>query len=276
MLSTKPVFIVGSGRSGTRTLFRMLSGMNGIEIHHEYAVPEMQKIACLYFMGKISEIEVMSALDMNHGAAIEYSNSSVWADSSNKLLWIIDVLSKKFPNAKFLGVVRDGRKVVPSYYYKLREEMYDDESVLKLRGWLNGDFVRSPPAEKKYWWNIPNNSQPWGKEFLSFNRFQRVCYHWAFANSLMKAKFKELDNTKSMIVRLEDLKSDKKILAQTIDFIGIKFDDFFTQYLEKPRNVFYPVNYKLTEEQKIQFNQICGKTMSEFGYDTEEEYHVKY
>ena len=37
-------FIVGTGRSGTRTMFRMLTGAGEVEIHHEYNVLMVQKI----------------------------------------------------------------------------------------------------------------------------------------------------------------------------------------------------------------------------------------
>jgi hypothetical protein len=277
MKSTKPVFIIGSGRSGTRTFFRMLSGIQNIEIHHEYAVPHLQKIACEYYMGLISEREVESFLENNHSAAIFHSSSGLWADSSNKLVWIIKILRNMYPESRFLGIVRDGRKVVPSYYYKLREEMYDDASVKKVSDWLgNKTRTPAPPPEKKYWWNIPQPGQPWAEEFSTFSRFQRVCYHWANSNTTMLNGFKGLSNSNCLLVHLEDIKSDEQALKSCIDFIGLKYDPIFFEYLQTPRNVFYPMQYKMNQSQLHDFNLICSEVMHVLGYSSREEYHVEY
>ena len=34
MINTQPIFIIGTGRSGTRNLFKTLSGVDDIEIFH--------------------------------------------------------------------------------------------------------------------------------------------------------------------------------------------------------------------------------------------------
>ena len=48
MSNIQPVFIVGTGRSGSRSIFRMLSGSENLEIHHEYCCTHIQKYSALY------------------------------------------------------------------------------------------------------------------------------------------------------------------------------------------------------------------------------------
>ena len=82
--TTQPVFIAGSGRSNTRTLFRMLTDASGGEAHHEYAVLEVQQLAC-YAMGLVDKDEAKRQLAQWHGATVH------WIDSSNN-----ETLSPKF------------------------------------------------------------------------------------------------------------------------------------------------------------------------------------
>lgn len=274
--NTSPVFIIGSGRSGTRTFFRMLTGAPGLEIHHEYAVLETQKLAALYFMGLIDKDTAKKAILERHGAAVHYSKSDIWADSSNKLTWLIDPLSELFPAARFLAIVRDGRKVVPSFYYKLREEMYDDESTQTLAAWLSNRLDPMPPAEKRYWWNIPQPGQIFHQEFSKFNRLQRVAYHWSESNRAIMESFEKLPSNRTLLVRLEDLTKDKIQLQSTLQFIGIPYDETYFEYLKTPRNVFIPLDFQLTKNQKLQFESICAPIMNRLGYTTKETYSVKY
>lgn len=55
---TIPIFVVGSGRSGTRAIYKLLSGTEGIEIYHEYVCTHIQQYAALYYMRLISKEEV--------------------------------------------------------------------------------------------------------------------------------------------------------------------------------------------------------------------------
>jgi hypothetical protein len=275
--NTTPVFFVGSGRSGTRTFFRMLSGTPGLEIHHEYGVPESQKFISMYSMGLISLDELKTKIHASYGSAITYSREAIWADSSNKLSWIIDVLAEMYPEAKFVAIFRDGRKVVASYFYKLREEMYDDASVEIISDWLDRSCPDpEPPAEKKYWWNIPRIGQNFSKEFNSFSRLERVAYHWTESNRAILDSFSRLDPSRFCEVRLEDVRADQDLLKTMIGFIGIKYDSIFYQYLQTPRNVFFPLDFHLTESQLQSFNKICAPMMQRLGYTSKAAYSVKY
>ena len=59
-------------------------------------------------------------------SSIHYSDKK-WVDSSNALPWIIKPLSKIFPDAYFIHLIRDGRKVVSSFYNKFGDIMYEEK-----------------------------------------------------------------------------------------------------------------------------------------------------
>jgi len=277
MESTQPIFIIGTGRNGSRTMFRMLSGSKDLEIHHEFCCTHVQKLACLYSMKIVSKEYVKEKLKKIYLSAIKNSESSLWIDSSNKLSWIIEPLIEVFPNAKFLLITRDGRKVTSSFYYKLRDEMYDDRSVSILKKWLdNKKNELIPPPEKKYWWNIPQKNQNFHEEFKDFNRLQRVAYHWYTCNKVVLDSFEKIPKSQQYIVKLEELVKEEKKLKDVIKFLEIKFDHLFVKYLQTPRNVFFPLDFQLTKKQLKQFNEICLPLMIELGYNKDKSYVVKY
>ena len=136
MINKKVIFILGSGRCGTFSFYKTLSKLNNIEAHHEFFFEPTLKIAALYQMKKISKNTVKNFLKKNHYFSIINSEKKIWVNACNALPWISDVLIEMFPDAKFIHLIRDGKKVVSSFYNKFNTEMYRDESVKKLNDYL--------------------------------------------------------------------------------------------------------------------------------------------
>ena len=269
-------FIIGSGRCGTRSLYRMFAGETDVDIHHEYKTIDVQQISVLYYSKKISFDEACDRIKKIYDPAIYYSDGNVWIDSSNKCSWIVDVLHSLYPNAKFLSLIRDGRNVVSSFYYKLREEMYDDKSTKILTEWLSGTTDVMPPAEKPYWWNIPIHDKVKYEKFKEYNRFERVCFHWYEINKHIGDSFKKLPKKQTMFIRFEDLIKDDQVIINVCDFLNIGLNKMFFEFLKKPRNVFYPLDYQLSKEKMILFDQICKDMMDEWKYMNSNQYSVEY
>lgn len=276
---TTPIFIIGSGRCGTRMVFKLLSGIPDIEIHHEYLCTHIQPVSALHYMGLLNEAQVKEELKKLHASAIHYSNSRIWADCSNKLSWIVRPLSEMFPNSKFVHLVRDGRKVASSYFHKLPDEMYDDKSVEALSRWLKereSGSVPMPPPEKKYWWNIPQEGQPFFAEFPKFDQFQRACYQWAQSNRAILDSLKDLPAERKLTVKLEELSTDKETFGKFLDFFGVDYEERLFEFVKVPRNAVFPMDFKLTSTQLSQFSEIASDMMRELGYEGKPEYRVDY
>jgi len=274
---TIPVFFIGSGRSGTRAIFKLLSGDPSIEVHHEYVCTHVQPVAAKYFMGRTSREEVIEALRAWHGAAVYYSPSAYWVDCSNKLSWIVDAPLEVFPRARFIHLTREGRKVAGSFFNKLAPEIYDDESVAALTGWLKDSRLPEPPPEKKYWWNIPQQGQPFHKEFPSFDQFQRICYHWREVGRVIGESFKSVPEAQRLTIKLEDITAERAALTRLLSFVGLEFREPLFEALQTPQNVFFPMDFMLTDEQLGQFRTIAGEMMVQLGYDIDSPmYEVKY
>lgn len=265
----RPVFVVGSGRNGTRSIFRMLRGNGLIDAHHEYRCENIQKIACLYSMGLLEKDQALLKVREHYLSALHYCEKNIWLDSSNKASWVIPLLKEAFPASSFIHIVRDPRRVVSSYYYKLREEMYDDKSVMALANWIDKGQPQehAPPIEKKYWWRLEldETSRVSSTEYKR-SRFERCCLHWASVTKEITKAFAEIPESFHLTLRLEDLVSNENTLYLLLDFLGLKYSEFYSDFLQKPRNVFLPLEFNCTNLQLSTLESYCNAEAKRLGY----------
>ena len=272
---TTPFFIVSSGRSGTAMLHKALSAKPGVEMHHEYAVQITQPLAVKRYLGLIDTAQTMAVLRETFGAAVHHSRAAHWGDSSNKLSWLIPDLAALFPDARFVHLVRDGRKVASSYLHKLGDENYDDRSNAAMQAHYDGKDL-APPPEKKYWWPVPRRDDPSAAAFRGFNQFQRIAWHWAEVNRVAQEALVALPTDRTLFVRLEDLRESPALVRGLHDFLGLPFTAGDFAVFARPHNVNRPEDRMLDAAQRAQFDAIAGPMMDRLGYSGRAEYAVSY
>ena len=136
-MSSQPIFILSSGRSGTYSLFNALKNEKEIEIYHEFLFDETLRNSVSYYMGLINEKKIINYLGFAHEFSIKNSKKKIWIDSSNALPWMVKPLIKKFKNAKFIFLIRNGRKVVSSFSNKYSDIMYNRDDVILLKKFMD-------------------------------------------------------------------------------------------------------------------------------------------
>jgi len=275
--TTQAFFIVSSGRSGTAMLHKALSAVGDIEMHHEYMVQIVQPLGVRRYWGIADEAEATRILQSCHGAAIGYSGAAHWGDSSNKISWLIPELAQILPRAKFVHLVRDGRKVAGSYLRKLADECYDDRSTAALQAFVD-DPARNPapPPEKKYWWPVPRRDDACAREFRSFDQFQRIAWHWAEINRVILQSLEPLPPSRKMFARLEDLQANPREVRALLRFLHLPYRDDIAAMFARPHNVNRPEDRLLDEGQRAAFDAIAGEMMHTLGYAGQTEYIVRY
>jgi hypothetical protein len=276
-LSAKPFFIVSSGRSGTAMLAKALSTEKTVTIEHEYMVHLVQPLAVRRYHSLVSAHGARAVLASAHGAALHYATTKLWGDSSNKLSWLIPELAALFPEARFIHLVRDGRKVASSFFHKLSAECYDDRSTKILAAHL-ADPARapSPPPEKKYWWPQAKPDNTWAAEFPRFDRFQRIVWHWAEIHRVIFEGLADVAEERRFFVRLEDLRSEPSSVVALFEFLELRYRDEHFAAFARPHNVNRPVDKMLNPEQSAQFQRIGAPMMERLGYAGQPEYAVNY
>jgi len=269
---TQPFFIVSSGRSGTAMLHKALGAKPGVEMHHEYAVQITQPLAVRRYLGLIDEEDAQKILRETYGAAVHWSQAARWGDSSNKLSWLIPDLAALFPDARFVHLVRDGRKVASSYFHKLGAENYDDRSNAAMQAHYDGD-APPPPPEKPYWWPVPRRDDSVAGAFRGWDQFQRICWHWAQVN---RVALDTLPQDRTLFVRLEDLRESPALVQSLYDFLGLPYAESDFAVFTRPHNVNKPEDRLLDAKQRAQFDAIAGDMMDRLGYGGRAEYAVSY
>ena len=274
-MSAEPFFIVSSGRSGTAMLHKALSAVADVEMHHEYMVQLIQPLGVRRYMGLCGADEAAAVLRTTYGAAVRYSEKALWGDSSNKLSWLIPDLAALFPHAKFVHLVRDGRKVAGSYFQKLGTECYDDRSTNILNAFVE-DGAPMPPPEKKYWWPLPKKSDPAAAAFAGYSQFERIAWHWAEINRVIRQDLLAIPPDKTLFVKLEELRADEAALNRLYHFLGLAYRPEFFAMFQRPHNVNRPKDQLLTESERARFDAIAGAEMERLGYAATPEYVVNY
>lgn len=274
-MSARPFFIVSSGRSGTAMLHKALSAVTGVEMHHEYMVQITQPLAVRRYLGLIDAKETARLIGETYGGAIRYSDARHWGDSSNKLSWLIPDLAAAFPKARFIHLVRDGRKVASSYFHKLGNECYDDASTEILRAHVD-DGQPAPPPEKKYWWPLPRQDSADAGRFRAFSQFERICWHWAELNRLVLEELSKLSAERTLFVKLEELRASPSEVRGLYEFLGLPYRDEAYGVFARPHNVNRPEDRLLDAVQRQQFEAIAGDMQARLGYADQPEYVVNY
>jgi hypothetical protein len=275
--ATQPFFIVSSGRSGTAMLHKALSAAGDIEMHHEYMVHIVQPLAVRRYLALADGPEAERVLSATHGAAIRYSEAAHWGDSSNKLSWLIPDLARLLPQAKFVHLARDGRKVASSYFHKLGDECYDDRSTEIFQRYCDDPAIwPAPPPEKKYWWPVPRRDDPRAQDFRRFDQFERIAWHWAEINAACLDALSELPPARQMFVRLEDLLDSPRLVRSLFEFLDLPWRDEYFGAFARPHNVNRPEDRALSDRQRAAFERIASPMMDRLGYAQRTEYVVNY
>jgi hypothetical protein len=246
-------------------------------MHHEYMVNIVQPLGVRRYLGLAGSEEARAVLARTHTAAIRYSEAAHWGDSSNKLSWLIPDLAALLPEAKFVHLVRDGRKVAGSYFRKLLAECYDNRSIDILQAHYDNPLrTPAPPPEKKYWWPVPRKADPSASAFRRFDQFQRIAWHWTEINRVILAAVAQLPREQSLCVRLEDLYGSPDDVERLFAFLQLPYEHRFAESFGRPHNVNRPEDEMLSPQQAAQFDRIAGDMMAALGYAGRAEYVVNY
>lgn len=109
-----PIFLLGTQRSGTTLLTRILSSHPRLYIQNELPMDDLfdgpldKDILLSRIVAKVFEIHKVSL-------PIEIGKEPIWGWKEPLLTYELDALERCFPDSKYILIIRDGRGVVNSY-----------------------------------------------------------------------------------------------------------------------------------------------------------------
>ena len=245
-LGGKLFFVVGTGRSGSYAITKTLSQHPDVECRHE-AKGQLIRLSTEYAHGvKDREKVKQELIDLYSQKTI---STSFYGESDQKLTNLIPILHEIFPEAKFLWLLRDARKVVASTYARgwfddrefhfdkrddvCVEKIFSDKiySQNRLNGYKVGEFTAD--------------------EWKDIAPFERNCWYWVYWNHLVKNAFDGLPKSNVCTVHLETL---TETISEVTDFLGLSPFDFM---ITKSNVAQYDLKDKWSIEEETIFKKYC-------------------
>lgn len=215
--SIQQVFIVSTGRTGTKFFSEFFNLFPGhIQSYHE-PYPDFLKLAVDYAQGLVEFETALQEIEENRRVFyrdMKRRGIRLYIESNNRFFSLLKPLREVFPNSKVIYIVRDGRDYVRSGMSRVWYKEEDREPRLRA------DMFAS---------------DPYADRWAHMSRFEKIAWRWQKKDGFIYNGFQGLDN--AIQVRFEEIFSNpaRPGIFQIAQFIGIS-DDETRGYLEKMGN----------------------------------------
>lgn len=192
LYDSSPIFIVSTGRSGTKFLAELLKIACNIETYHEPS-PTLMSISRDMFNEELSAKQQQIVFKAaRHESMIKHILANVrYVESNQTLVSLIDGILLTIPNAKILCLTRNPIKFANSAYKK---------------GWFENDTI---------WENnriVKNKNR---------DSIINILNYWVVVNTLLVDKTKNYPNNCKLFM-LENIVSDDNVVKELMAFLDIK------------------------------------------------------
>jgi sulfotransferase family protein len=241
--SKKFFFILAIGRSGTTFLSHLLNMSADAVVFHEPASSDIDAYRRAFFSPDDAERYIASFRKKEMYLRSRLTDFTVYGEVNSLLRRHFHALSRHFPAAGFLHMVRDGRDVV--------------------RTLMSTDALR--PGDMWTWWLRPHESDPFFAQWRTMDRFAKLCWYWRMENHHLRTS---IGNT----VRFEEITGDYQCLEQRIlrPFGLVLPQSVWTQQAGVQRNptgTYRIPHWREWDARQIRtFEAICGDEMRANGY----------
>jgi len=243
-------FVLTTGRSGSKSIAKFLSLSDKVVCLHEPA-PVLVEESRKYLSREYDHDKLVKLLRETRKPCLE---GKEYGESNNRLSFIIPALIDAFEDCKFIWLVRDGRKVVNSYYARGRyDEKFRNKNIF-TKNWIEAPQVGDM------------NLSDWQK----MDSFSKCCWYWSFTNKLIHRHLSELDEHKWIMLRIEDINDSINDINKFLSINKIN-EPFPWINIKKPRKKATDW-HDWSDNQKSTFKSISGDMMDSIYPEWEKEY----
>lgn len=190
-------FIVSTGRTGTQRLAEVIrSSMEGVEALHE-PPPDLFHLGEAVARGSLSIEEASDELRRARQPVrnrLKRSGVLAYVESNTNAGYLPDAIRSVFDSPRFVHIVRDGRAVVRSLYSKTNPSRRPGRTEAFF---MDHDDSRCRLAAVDF----PDD--PWSSRWLDMSRFERICWHWAKKNALIREALTPYSD--ALVLKFEDI-----------------------------------------------------------------------
>jgi len=269
----KKIFVVGTGRCGTVTFNKLLNSLPNTFSMHEgifYVDDKRTRLTDfkdinrkIYFQSKNPQKELNNIKKFRGNIAkqideefrtrkklirdLERKNIN-FCDVNPYQYPLIDYLHHKYPEAKFVHLIRNGYDVVKSYYQRENTTYPDNILEKNYSGYRSGK-------------PIPLDGERWKSSWKNFDRVQKITWFWCKVNNIIDNKLNKIPNGQKTLFKLEDLNDEN--FTELLNFLElpIKYDKALMKTHNSTKNTL-----EWSKDRIGKFNNIASSTMNKFGY----------
>ncbi len=259
--SYSPVFVLSTGRSGSKYIHQILSLADSTISFHE-ASPTLMYFSNFAYHNK-EQKELLKAMFL--AARMElvlnaFNKNQTFIESNQCIVFFASAIKDVFQNARFIHLIRHPGDFIRSAI---------------MKGWHLNDSIWESGRVRI------NNDKEWNK----LNHIEKLAWVWATTNSYIKRFLNTLESNKAFATRLEDIVCNQEYLAHLISFVGcqdevplekikelqsIKVNELHIHENE-PTNMkkisSYPHYSEWCDFDKEKVRKVVGELPSEYGYE---------
>ncbi len=195
--SYAPVFVLSTGRSGSKFIHHILSKTDSIVSFHEPTPTLMYFSNFAFHNQKKKELLKAIFLSARMELILDAFNKNVTYFESNQcLVFFASVINDVFPNARFIHIVRHP-----------------------------GDFTRSAIMKG---WHVNDTIWESGRirileceKWQKLHSIQKLAWVWKSTNEFINNFLYKLSAERFLIIRFEDMVSQPEIIKKIFSFVGI-------------------------------------------------------
>ncbi|MFC1975131.1 sulfotransferase domain-containing protein [Chloroflexota bacterium] len=256
MMPEKIVFILSTGRTGTKALAEGLAG-DGILSPHQPPFSRPLTIASNYYLhGWLPESALRWLINRVRLSQIRHTNCRYYIQVFSLDHLAAKFISQQYPNVYVIHIVRDPRTFVTSYLNWMHTKFKSFMANKFVLGWQpSGYFTGEIP------WRVWRN----------MDEFQRICWQWVYKNQTLEDLFARSPHY--LCLRFEDLfinENKLTTLKSLISFVDIPYQDRFAEICQHKKNssrkTYFPQWSEWPLDRKKQLLDICGRQMAQYGY----------
>lgn len=248
----KVFFVVGTGRSGSMTIARILNQHSQIACCHE-ATLCLIRLSSEYAHGRKSQEQVSEELiKMFHKTNI-YPEQGYYGESNQKLSNLIEPITDILPEAKFVWLIRRADTCVSSMYSRGWFSAQPKHRTYKLDiGGEHWFHFRLNGAESKVFTE---------EQWQDMSRFEKCCWYWSHWNENIAQQLDDIDQSRSIMVRLEELNSEN--VNRIVNFLELEDEKIHIEtHNTSLDKLIKPAEW--TNNQACLYNKWCSEKMQKW------------
>ena len=255
MIPDRIVFILSTGRTGTKSLAEGLAGEQIVSLHQP-PFSRLLTIASNYYLhGWLPESALRWLVKRIRATQILQSDCRCYIQAFSLDHLPAKIISEQIPGVHIVHIVRDPRTFVPSYLNWMHTRFKSFIANKFIIGWQPSGYFTG-----EFSWN----------EWHKMDEFERVCWLWVYKNRMLEKIFHNTDNYLQIYFEDLFLSKNKQTFDNLLSFIGVpnqvNLTHIFQHVKNRSKKTYIPPWEEWPSERQKRLSDICGEQMIHYGY----------